>query len=495
MLNQDVIFSGDMAASTLSKLVARGELNRIAPGVYLRATDDPAKVVRSRITEIAARLLPGSVITDRSAPTSRPVDGILYVAREAAPRDVALPGLTIRARRGRGPQPDDIALPGDIHRASTARGLAENCLESRARAGATPRTLSEAELGDWIDRLCRTDGEDRLQGYRRRAEELAETLGVPPKRLETMRTLIGIALGTNNARTDNPNLTARRSGQPVDQARVQRFERLIEALRSAAPQSRPAPDAAAVAYEPFAEAYFSNFIEGTEFEFDEAARIVFDGEIPEQRPEDAHDVLGTHRLLADPIEMTHVPTDEADFIETLQRRHQRIMEGRPSVGPGVLKTMRNQAGATLFVEPTLVEGTLAAGFRLRSELDTAWERAVYLCFVVSEVHPFNDGNGRVARATMSAELYAGGQSRIIIPTVFRDDYLDGLRELSRRDRPEVYIKAMRYAQDFTASLDFSDYLSMKAQLQETYAFEEPNSPNRLRLLGRRQTSPAAPWRR
>jgi hypothetical protein len=41
----------------------------------------------------------------------------------------------------------------------------------------------------------------------------------------------------------------------------------------------------------FFEAYFSNFIEGTEFDVAEAADIVFNNVIPADRPEDAHDVL------------------------------------------------------------------------------------------------------------------------------------------------------------------------------------------------------------
>jgi Fic/DOC family protein len=47
----------------------------------------------------------------------------------------------------------------------------------------------------------------------------------------------------------------------------------------------------------------------------------------------------------------------------------------------------------------------------QSGLDTALERAVYTMFHISEVHPFDDGNGRVARVMMNAELVAGRQAR------------------------------------------------------------------------------------
>ena len=59
----------------------------------------------------------------------------------------------------------------------------------------------------------------------------------------------------------------------------------------------------------FFEAYFSNFIEGTEFEIDEAEEIVFGGVIPEERPADAHDVLGTFGVVTDPgCALAYLPT-------------------------------------------------------------------------------------------------------------------------------------------------------------------------------------------
>ncbi len=489
-----LVFRGDLAPATLHNLAARGELARVARGVYVRSGYDAAQALRSGYAEVAAHLVPNSVITDRSAPTGAPVDGTLYLAREGAARDIALPGLLIRVRSGAGPQPDDIPLPGGLFLASRPRGLAENCLESRARRHAVPRTLSEAELGDWVDRLCRNEGPERLVDYGRRAEALGPVLGVPPSRLQRVRAQIGIALRTGDTPTESRHLADRHAGHPVDQARIARFGLLIDALRHAEPQSRPAPRSPADRFEPFAEAYFSNFIEGTEFDFDEAARIVYDGEVPAGRPADAHDVVGTYELLSDRVELATIPADEDAFVEALQRRHRRIMAGRPEASPGVFKRQANRAGGTVFVSPDDVEGTLRAGWRLRGRLDSPWERAVYVAFLVAEVHPFGGGKGRLARAMMASELEAGSQSRIIIPTVFRDDYLDGLRLLSRQDEPGVLIKALRYAHDFTARIDFSDYAVMKKQLERSNAFEEPRSPNRLRIPDSRERG-AAPWRR
>jgi Fic family protein len=135
------------------------------------------------------------------------------------------------------------------------------------------------------------------------------------------------------------------------------------------------------------------------------------------------------------------------------------------------------------VLPGLVAGTLRAGWERISELDTPFERAVYVMFLVSEVHPFDDGNGRIARVMMNTELVAGMQSRIIIPTVFRDDYLGGLRRMTRQDEPGVLIKTLRYGHDFTAQIDFSDLARATDILRATNAFDEPDSQQRLTLPG------------
>jgi Fic family protein len=135
------------------------------------------------------------------------------------------------------------------------------------------------------------------------------------------------------------------------------------------------------------------------------------------------------------------------------------------------------------VLPGLVAGTLRAGWERISELDTAFERAVYVMFLISEVHPFDDGNGRLAPVMMNAELVAGTQSRIIIPTVFRDDYLGGLRRMTRQDDPSLLIKSLRYGHDYTAQIDFSDLTRAADILRATNAFNEPDSEQRLTLPG------------
>src|SRR3546814_17752821 len=92
------------------------------------------------------------------------------------------------------------------------------------------------------------------------------------------------------------------------------------------------------------EAYFSNFIEGTEFAIGEAVEIVFEGRIPENRPADGHDVLGTYLQLVELGQRSAIATDADTFIDEVQERHRNLMTQRPGIQPGVLKTKPNQAG-------------------------------------------------------------------------------------------------------------------------------------------------------
>ncbi len=75
---------------------------------------------------------------------------------------------------------------------------------------------------------------------------------------------------------------------------------------------------------------------------------------------------------------------------------------------------------------------------------------------------------------MNAELSACGQQRIMIPTVYRDDYLLTLRRLSRENDAEPYIRMLERARLFSASIDYDIYATALSQLQASQAFKESN---------------------
>ena len=237
--------------------------------------------------------------------------------------------------------------------------LAENMRPSRSRGGRPRRTVDNHEIDAWIERLCRLEGEERLTEYRRQAERLGPRLGVEADRVAALGRKIGAAIGSQQIPTSNRALAARQAGLPFDPDRIERFDALVVALRSAAPQSRHglAPDSGPFAVQAFWEAYFSNYIEGTTFTVEEAKSIVLDGAVVANRTEDSHDILGTYAIVAD-SEMRRPAEDPDEFFGLLQARHATLMGGRPAMA-GALKTLPNQVGLTLFVDPALVEGTCA----------------------------------------------------------------------------------------------------------------------------------------
>jgi len=178
-------------------------------------------------------------------------------------------------------------------------------------------------------------------------------------------------------------------------------------------------------------------------------------------------------------EITEVPRDFQTFIRILQRRHAIIMGGRPEKRPGEWKEKTNQAGSSVFVAPELVGGTLKQGFSLYQSLTNPLARALFMMFFVSEIHPFDDGNGRVSRAMMNAELVAAGQCRIIIPSVFRNEYVSSLKRIKNHADPKSYLKVMLYAQEFVSRISFVDLEEAKAALSQGNAFKDPTDQVKL----------------
>jgi Fic/DOC family len=471
--NDEIVFSAGQY-DAVSRAARRGELVPLGPGVYTnRTAEEPERVVQRNLHGIVGRLVPDAVVTDRSAYLGgMPQQGQLFIEHATRSRDLKLAGVTVRPRRGRGHHPSDAQLADGLWMSSTPRALLENLRPSRARK-ALARTLSREDVELWLDRIVRTQGEERLRAYREDARDIAVELGLEPE-LAKLEPLVGAALGSREVNARTPVLRSRQLGTPFDPDRIVLFERLEHHLAGVAPSDRHyALDDARAQLLPFFEAYFSNFIEGTEFTIAEAARIALEGEIPANRPEDAHDIAGTYQIVSDVTEMRRTPASADELVELLRERHVRLMAGRPAVHPGEFKQLENRACATLFVAPAMVEGTLVEGFARAANLEDPFARAAFMMFLVSEVHPFDDGNGRIARIMMNAELSSTDQPRIIIPTGYRDNYLDALRALSRNQHPAPIERVLSFAQRFVAEMDWSSIHVATDLLSRTNALRDP----------------------
>jgi fido (protein-threonine AMPylation protein) len=469
------VFVSTAAMSTaVSRAVASGKLRKLGSRLYTTNRDeDAASLVRRHLWEIAAGYFPGGLVADRTALEQRPApDGSVFLIAQRT-RKVTLPGVTLRARRGLARQTDDFKLRDDLYCMSTARALLENMRPTRARSGAAS-TLKRSEIEEWLERFLRNSGKERLNSLRDQMKSLAPRIKMENAAAE-LNAIIGTLLGTQNAPLSAPVAKARARGVSFDPKRIALFEKLHDALRQFPPE--PArlwePTGHAAINQAFYEAYFSNFIEGTEFAVDEASAIVFDGMIPANRPADAHDVLGTFRLVSNPEEMKRLPKNADIFLDLLRQRHRIIMGGRAEKSPGEFKELPNRAGGFLFVAPEDVLGTLTEGFKIYQRISEPLHRAIFMMFLVSEVHPFVDGNGRVARVMMNAELAAAQQVRVLIPIVYRSNYISALRALSTNAWPESIIRTLAFAQRYVAVVPWDNIEQARAVLTRTNAFVRP----------------------
>jgi hypothetical protein len=477
-------------SKAVAAAVAQGRLKRLGTRLYTKnLTDTPEAIVMRNWYYLVTAYFPDALIADRTALENKPAaDGSVFIISNKK-RDIELPSVTFRPRKGAPALDTDLPFAGGARLSSTARAFLENMRLSRSRDDAVPRTLSRKEIEERLDAIIRRGGETAINKIRDDARAVAAQIGLQEE-LKKLDELIGGLLGTKDSEAESPQAAARMAGKPYDPSRLKIFDSLFSALRSSAPISRPIkePTAQENANLSFFEAYFSNFIEGTEFEIEEAVDVVFKGAIPNDRPQDAHDVLGTYRLVSDRREMARVPKNFDEFIKILQHRHFVFMEQRPDKLPGKFKQKTNRAGSSVFVEPDLVTGTLDKGFEFYTALESPLHRAIFMMFLISEVHPFADGNGRAARIMMNAELVAGGEQKIIIPIVYRNNYLTALKSLTHNGHTAPLIRTLEFAQQYTNAIDWSDFAGARSMLEKTNAFIDPvdadNQGIRLVLLGR-----------
>lgn len=498
--DQPEVFLTNAAASrAVRRAVANGKARKIVGRLYTRNTTEPLEMVARRNWQrIAGLLFPGAVVVDRSAFEAMPsADGSVFLDAGpdyAARRPVRLPGLILRPRRGTGPIAADMPFMDGLHFSGQGRKFIDNLRPSRSQDGGVARTLSRAELEEELIRAAALRGTGALNEIRDQALEAAGQLGAEAE-LDTLEDLVGSILGTADVPLTTAGARAHHEGLGFDPRRIELFEQLqSHLLLNPQPQRPEQPES--LPSLPFIEAYFSNWIEGTEFELDEAEHLVFAGAVPKGRSEDAHDVLGTFELLSDEKKRSRVPADAPDLLEILRANHALMLARRPAAGPGSFKTRPNRAGGTSFVHPDLVSGTLTEGFRFHSSLPRGLARATFMMFLVSEVHPFADGNGRVARVLMNAELTAAGMQRIVVPLCFRDEYLAALRALSRGSDPRPLVRVLDFAQEYAAAIDWSDLDRAERMLEETNAFVPPDVAEadglRLKLPAGEQGQSAAP---
>lgn len=472
-----VFFDDSASAPTRSKATKQGRIRRIATGVWTADMQTPeAEIIKDNVLAIIARRVGPSVLVDRTAAMAGKIDnGLIAIATDSRSSDLKLPGVTVRVR-SLIRHPSDIPYTENMHLAAPARTLVDNL----AGPSNAERYLTIGELQDWLARKKLDYDHERFSRLQAQAHDLAVDLDVDVgTEIDELFAVVNREQGA--AEPVGPFAVAAAAGDLYDEHRLDLFSAMRDQLADLDRPNlfEPDPDDEL----PFFEAYFSNYIEGTEFGVDEARRIVDGNEMPADRPEDAHDVLYTFHCVADRVGRASTGSDAADLRDILIERHRTFMASRSTMTPGVFKTKNNYVGGVEFVGFDKVEGTLSRALSDASVVPAGLARAIYMMVVVAEVHPFLDGNGRAARLMMNAELSAEGLCRIVVPTICRNEYISSLRKFTLSGEVDAVIKILDLCWRWTHSVPWSAVEATALYLEATNAFWDSNeaASNRIHL--------------
>ena len=440
------------------------------------------ELVRRNWRKISGHVYPGAVVVDRTAVDSISDTLDVYLAADLgsqkASRTIRGP-LTIHVRNAPR-RDDDLAFGDNLYLSSNHRIVAD--IITRQASG--HRKTNLALLRHWLTVRASTYTPDLLTELRKKSKKLATDTGATEGDIETLDQLFDVLTGNTPASsTDSAAVQGLSRKLNLDSHRITQFEGLATQLADHTPTfgRLAASENEANSEIAFYESYFSNFIEGTEFDIDEALEIVASGIAPAERHEDGHDILGVYYCVKNAIGRRTPFTTEDNFISDIQDRHNQIGEHRPNIDPGKWKTKTNKVGSYYFVDRDKVEGTLRAAAPIIHDTEPGFNRALLIMFIISEVHPFLDGNGRTARIFMNAELSAQDLSRIIIPSVYRSEYVTSLRKLSREGVADSFISTMSFAWQWTALIDWDKPEQARGQIEATNAFDDPSDGSKLTL--------------
>ncbi len=483
---QEIVFATSNKAESrqITALLRESLIRKIAPRIYTsNLSDEPEVIIKRNWYWILSNLYPDALVSHRSALEYKPTPGGHIFLTYSYTENVSLPGLTIHFLKGPGKIDGDDQFFEKLYVSQEARAFLENLQGSRKTTES--KSLPIAKIEERLEAIVTARGEKGLNELRDKAKKLARKLSME-KEFKRLNEVIGGLLGNGESQNlKSPTAIARALGEPLDPDRIRLFESLYEELAGKVFPEYKEKNATDKAYKTFAifESYFSNYIEGIEFTVSEAKQIITTGKPIPSRHEDSQDILGAYRIVSDRKEMSVCPTSPNQFLDILRRRHAILLQSRTSKKPGEFKDRNNAVGSVEFVNWQLVSGTLKKGFEWYTLLREPFAKAAYMMFLVSEVHPFNDGNGRIARVMMNAELSAKGLSKIIIPTVYREDYVGALRKLTRQRVANPYVGMLLRAYEFSSTLTGASIDEMEKHLIECDAFKE-SKEGKLKILPR-----------
>ena len=460
----------------IHQLVRKGLAYKIAPRVYTtNLADNTHAIVKRNWFRIIAHLYPGAVLSHRSALECKPTPSGHIFITHAYTKTVELPGLTIHLLKGRGPILDDQPFFEALYRSQDARAFLENCTSSRKSEEAA-KSLKSAEISQKLSNLLQIHSESALIRLKEQARVLAPMLGLT-KELKVLTQLItAVQQEAQGSKANHSSGLNHYLGKPFHLPSVKLFEELYGHLAGNNYPQYPDQNFSTATFQHFAffESYFSQYIDGNEFELSEARHMVETASPLSGRREDAEDLLHTYQLASNKKEMSASLKTAQEFIQLLQKRHAFLLSSRPNKNPGKFKESNNPAGITELVPWQLIEGTLMKGFDWYALLQDPFAKSIYVLFLITEINPFAEGSGVMARLMMNAELSAKNLTKIIIPIVYADAYQLALNKISQHQDFPAYIQSMLNIYAFSATVLGDTKNEMERYLRSAHAFYLPS---------------------
>lgn len=473
-----IIFSNSKNAASLTRAVKEGRFKVITKGVYIDIKSNENEQIVEKIKPILEHLKVEGFISYASGLYNNFIDenNTIYVTGNKA-REVILNDIKVIVTKGNEKEMNHYA--------------AESLNNLKIKVPNVYRAALQNFSIRKVDQY-RINKELALKALIKEAEKFGnDAWQVLYTNLNTHANILGYEKEAQSIIVELDKYRKDKNLDILDSKRVVMFKNLLEKVQSEniiSLDNFDKTDSNACEHLAFFEAYFSNYIEGTEFEINEAYSIVFDPKVHYVRAKDSHDVKKSYTLMLNNIQNPINITTSEQYIKQLKAWHKELMEHRgDEILVGEFKHKKNKAGSTTFVIPEKVEEMLKYSFQLSQGITNLAQKAFFLKTTFTEIHPFEDGNGRMSRIILNNYLSLAGKKRIIVPNVYREDYILGLKAFSNSNNPIPIVRALNkaaqitnaipYHTDITDLIDFLNKNSAFCLPQESmWGVKPPNEP-------------------
>ncbi|MFA6676361.1 MAG: Fic family protein [Bacteroidales bacterium] len=470
---QEIVFATSDAAESrqLVKLHKQGLIRKIAPKIYTsNFEDNPVNIIKRNLYMILGRLFPKAILSHRTAFEFSPTDDGHIFLTYSYTKNILLPGIKVHLMEGPSALDDDIPFIEGLYASQRERAFLENMQISR-KTGTESKILARDVVVAKIEQFICLNGESAINLLLDKAKKLSVKLNMKDEYDKLTRLVGSLLISKPSDVLSSPLAMARTFGFPYDPSKIEIFNKLYTTLLKDNFKALPEQNTTYESFRSFSffESYFSSFLDGAEFDIDEAKKIIDTKSPVSDKKEASNSLLGIFSFASNKQEMTIVPKSSDEMIEILQYRHRVVLAARKDEMPGEFR-YDNIFGNTHYdVDFNKVKGTLIKGFDYYNTLQNTFAKAIFLGFMLTEIRPFFSGNGRIARLMMNAEFVRAGEAKIIIPSIYKDDYLVALHKMSTIGDAESYIKTMKRIHQFSSMIRGESYEEIKDYLKSTKA--------------------------